>query len=1089
MRKSLLLFLSVVVYCLSLKVSAQEQVSETLIREGVKLYDEGKYDEAINLFRQVNENDSNYVWMLTELSLTFLQTHDYDSVIYYAGKGLQFPSPQRQNLMRNMGTAWLAAGDPAKSLEVYDEAIRLYPWSHLLHYNQGMTYLELKDYRSAMTSLQEAIRCNPFHASSHMRLGMLMARQEQYTRALLSLETFLALEPRSDRSNVILVFIENLSSGHLDTTYGDFIEPISDNDLFEELDGLIKSRIALNDKYKPAIKFNANMVKQTTLLMEKLPPEVDAGDFWSETYLPLFRAIRDRGHVESFLYTILNSSGKEVVNKWMNKNKKALEAFYQTGKYLNSIRNTRMVKVDGEEMALATSYDDEGNLTSLGNSDSSGKEQGFWQYFHLNDELKAEGRLIDGKKDGQWKYYTPDGQLESIENYSKGVLNGEYFSYHPTGKPNVVGAFVNGLVEGKVTWHNIFGIPTRSLTYRKDTLDGEAGTFYSSSQPMEVYINSKNQISGKHTTYYASGQERMVAFYTSGLPDGEYLEYHSNGRVSTRGTYRNGKEEGEWINWYSNGRPRQVRNFSNGVLTGLARDYFMNGFTESETNYNSSGKQDGLTTTWDHLGRKVLEEVYRDGMLVKITSGFGTPDKLSVYGSDDGTFTYRVITPDGRLRSEGAYEKGLMSDEIRFYYNNGNLRQKFNLRNGEYDGEAVTYHPNGKTESVSQYNDGKLEGKYTEYGPDGTLLKTGSYLGNNMNNYWHYRTADGTIETSAYYINGFINGWHENYSVDGKIRSRDRFTDGQIVRQYQFDPDGNLVNEVDFLETTAYQIKCMPDVVLAEAVMKGGVNDGPMKWYHPGGALSAKMTFIADNRNGEYLQFYPDSKPMAKGRYENGNREGLWIRWNEDGHIDSEEYYFNNMMDSIHTHYYDDGSVRMTETYFNDKLEGACNQYAPGGDLMIRLIYCEDELTGYQYMKGGKLTDVIAITRGDQPVVAWYDNGQKSYEQQFRDFVAEGEQVKYYADGKVMQRRQFKNGMLHGKCEKFYPDGIPESTYYCRNGLYEDEYVKYYRSGKVREKVQFLHDELHGSRYLFDGNGNQLSGEKYWSGSFTGFIE
>ena len=1089
MRKSLLIVLSVVVYCLSLTVSAQEQVSETLIREGVKLYDEGKYDDAIALFRQVDENDSNYVWMLTELSLTYLQTKDYDSAIFYAGKGLQLPSPQRQNLMRNMGTAWLAAGNTAKSLEVYDEAIRLYPWSYLLHFNQGMTYLETEDYRSAMTSLQEAIRCNPFHASSHLRLGMLMARQEQYTRALLSLETFLALEPRSERSNAVLVYIENLSSGHLDTTYGNFIEPFTDNDLFEELDGLIKSRIALNDKYKPAIRFNANLVKQTTLLMEMLPTEGDTGDFWADTYLPLFRAIKEGGHVEPFLYTILASSGKDDVTKWTDKNKKALESFYQTGKFLNSIRKTRIVRVDGKEIVLATTYDDDGNLTSLGNTDPAGKEQGLWQYFYSNDELKAVGHLIDGQKDGQWKYYTPDGLLESVENYSKGALNGDYLSYHPTGKPNIVGAFVNGLVEGKVTWHNIFGIPTKSLTYRKDSLDGEARTFYNSSQPMEVYTNIKSQISGKHTTFYASGQEGIVAFYNSGLPDGEYLEYHPNGRLSTRGTYRNGKEEGEWTNWYSNGKPRQVRNYTNGVVTGLVRDYFMNGIPESETNFNSSGKQDGLTTTWDHMGRKVLEEIYRDGMLVKMTSGFGTPDNLSVYGSDDGTFTYRVITPDGRLRSEGAYDKGLMTGEIRFYYNNGNLRQKFNQKNGKYDGEAVTYHPNGRIESVSQYRDGLLEGKYIEYGPDGTVLKTGSYLGNNMNNYWRYHTADGSIETSAWYLNGLINGWHTNYAVDGKIKSRDKYTDGVVVRECQFGPDGNMVNEIDFLETTAYQIKSTLDIVIADAVIKGGVHDGPMTWYHPGGKISTKMNFCADNRNGEYLQYLPDGKPYVKGRSENGSKEGLWITWNEEGKLDSEEYYFNNMKDSVHSYYYDDGSVKMTETYFNDRMEGACDQYAPGGELMIRLIYSEDELTGYQYMKGGKLTDVIAITRGDQPVIAWYDNGQKSYEQHFRDFVPEGEQVKYYPDGKVMQRRQFSNGMLHGKCEKFYPDGKPEIIYYCRNGLYEGEYVKYHRSGEVKEKVQFLHDQMHGNRYLYDGKGNTLSGEKYWSGSFTGFIE
>ncbi|MEZ4998875.1 MAG: hypothetical protein R2758_15945 [Bacteroidales bacterium] len=96
---------------------------------------------------------------------------------------------------------------------------------------------------------------------------------------------------------------------------------------------------------------------------------------------------------------------------------------------------------------------------------------------------------------------------------------------------------------------------------------------------------------------------------------------------------------------------------------------------------------------------KVLEEVYRDGMIVRMTSGFGTPENLSVYGSEDGTFTYRVIAPDGCLRSEGSYERGIMSGEIRVYYNNGNLKQKFSLKNGEYDGEAVTCSPQRRNKS------------------------------------------------------------------------------------------------------------------------------------------------------------------------------------------------------------------------------------------------------------------------------------------------------------------------------------------------------------------------------------------------------
>jgi len=200
-----------------------------------------------------------------------------------------------------------------------------------------------------------------------------------------------------------------------------------------------------------------------------------------------------------------------------------------------------------------------------------------------------------------------------------------------------------------------------------------------------------------------------------------------------------------------------------------------------------------------------------------------------------------------------------------------------------------------------------------------------------------------------------------------------------------------------------------------------------------------------------------------------------------------DEIYFMDMKDSIHSFYYEDGTLRMTESYFNNELDGPTVMYAPGGELMVKMIYIQGQLEGYQYMKEGTLTNIIPITEGDQSVVAWYDNGKKSFEQQFRNFVAEGPQIKYYPDGRIMQQRVFSNGMLNGKCEKFYPDGNPESLYYCKNGLFEGEFTEFYKSGTVYEKIQFLHDERNGERTLFDLNGKPVSREEYWSGSFIGF--
>ena len=132
---------------------------------------------------------------------------------------------------------------------------------------------------------------------------------------MLSLETFLALEPASDRSNPILIYIENLSNNYIDTTQGSYIEPIDNNTTFEEIDHYFKAKIVLTPRYPLPIDFNASLVKQTKMLMEVLPYTSTEEDFWIQMYFPFFKAIYKGNHLAPFLYTLLRSTGQEVVTK------------------------------------------------------------------------------------------------------------------------------------------------------------------------------------------------------------------------------------------------------------------------------------------------------------------------------------------------------------------------------------------------------------------------------------------------------------------------------------------------------------------------------------------------------------------------------------------------------------------------------------------------------------------------------------------------------------------------------------------------------------------------------------------------------
>ncbi|MCW3805228.1 tetratricopeptide repeat protein [Plebeiibacterium marinum] len=409
---SLLVIFIVSTFC----VQAQSN-SEDHIKEGNELCDEGKYAEAIETYRLVHENDSNYSMVLAEIAMAYLGMEKYDSALVAIDQGLALNGSSRCHLLRTKGVVYKYMGQPEKSIETYRDAIKEYPFEYLLHYSLGASYVDTKDFREAQKCFQEALRCNPFHASSHMYLGNLAARQKQYTRAMLSLETFLALEPASSRSNRVLVFIENLSNNYMDTTQGCFIDPIDDNSVFKEIDHYFRARIVLTDRYALPIEFNASLVKQSKMIMETLPydraNDEKCDDFWAQMYFPFFYAIYHGGHISPFLYTLLRSTGQDDVIKYNEKNEKELDALYGLGGYLSIIQKHRRTNIIGEEKLYDFAYYDNGKVYSIGNKNSSGNKDGEWRYYHNNGEISAEGYYNDGKKSGEWRYFLNDGSIKS----------------------------------------------------------------------------------------------------------------------------------------------------------------------------------------------------------------------------------------------------------------------------------------------------------------------------------------------------------------------------------------------------------------------------------------------------------------------------------------------------------------------------------------------------------------------------------------------------------------------------------------------------------------------------------------------------
>lgn len=1087
MRK-VFLFLSISIS--GLMALSQPFASEDVIRKGVALYGEEKYTEAINVYQQVHENDPNYTWMLAELALTYLKTEQYDSVIFFAQKGLDLPTNSRQHLMRSMGTAYDFMDLPEKTIEIYTQAIEKFPYAHLLHFNLGITYMKVESFEEAIRCFQEALRCNPYHASSHLQLGRIMAWQGQFARAMLGLQTFLAIEPTSARSNEILVMVEDIASNAMSNEKYFTIQPFTPNELFEPIDNMLKSRVVLTDRFEPIIDFNANLVKQNSLLFETLPFDTREKDFWVEMYFPFFNAIKDEKFVVPFLYTILRSTGRESVTDYFanKRNQQTVNAFYAAGSYLGKIRSRRTVEVNGQIMELACAYFDSGELYSMGNKGANGNEEGWWMYYYANGELQASGQMINGEKEGAWTYYHDNGLLKNVENYSNGALHGDYMEYHFNGGVSIEAYFEQEMLEREIRWYNLFGNPVLVHAFKAGERNGEAASFFPSGQLKEEFSFLNDQLHGEYKTYHYNGNLALMQHYQHGLIHGETLEYHPNGEISLQGYYNDsGKEEGNWKLFHSNGRLKVDKNYSNGLLRGEVKEYYYNGAINSNRQYNQEGKLDGISEIFDHHGRKIVEETHNDGLIVKVTTHFNRPEGPIETGSPEGTFGYTVYSFDGHKISSGNFLKGESDGEFLMYHRNGNIRQKHFYTNGLLQGQSLTFFPNGQTEQISNYVDGVLEGTVQGFLQSGQNDFTGYFEQDQWEGEWVFYYPFGGMKTKVFARNGSYQGWVTTYAVDEKPQNRMQLVDGGIIAQVLFDNRGNEIVNQDFVKDNRFLIKHAQEHVLAESNILGGEYNDHFTWYHPNGSKLSTRSVILGKDEGIYQRFYYNSNLQETGYNANDQKTGDWIEYYEDGQVKAQRRFFEGMKDSLHIHYFENGETRLVENYFSEKLDGELSLFDIHGELMITIVYQMDEIVGFRYIREGQLIEMIPFNEHDQTIIAYYNNGTKSYEQHFQNFLPHGPQIKYYADGTLMEYREFESGFFHGKGEAFYPNGKPHKQYFCELDMYEGEFIVYWPSGNPREIINYLHDQKHGLATFFHSNGQTDRVELYWSGNFIGF--
>lgn len=309
-----------------------------VLREGIALYEQRRFDEAYAKFEGVYKANPDCTMAVYEMALVHFAKKEFQRAIDMAAIGAAYkdqPGPLAQYYSL-IGNTLDAAREPRKAVEVYQKGVEVAP-AVGLYYNMGVTQAQsLSDIPAARASLKAGSRLDPMHASTQLLLGKLFGLDGLQTPALFALSRFLILEPATARTSEAYQLWFRLLNGTLQTgadgkaTIAVNPDQKRDEGDLSKLDlhiSLSKIAAAQSAEAKSQIQAMADQLDMLFRVFDKVEPGDDKDMFVYTYYMPYFTQMQKQGHVQPFVYYVSQRTNLPGVREWLTVNQDKVSAF------------------------------------------------------------------------------------------------------------------------------------------------------------------------------------------------------------------------------------------------------------------------------------------------------------------------------------------------------------------------------------------------------------------------------------------------------------------------------------------------------------------------------------------------------------------------------------------------------------------------------------------------------------------------------------------------------------------------------------------------------------------------------------------
>lgn len=1063
--------------------------SGEILKQGEKLHDDGKYKEAIALYKKISRSDTNYASALHELALSSYQDSDFNASLQYARLGLKLFPTDASGWYSLIANALDDKEDRTGAIEYYDKMISKNPNGYLGWYNKGVTLYNMENYPGAEKCLRQALLINPYHPTSHYFLGKIYIHNGNLPAAMLCYTTYLALSPGGSRNVAATNALTAIAHVNDEVAEAAGKAHFTSTDNFELQQEILTSKVALDKKYKLQTDVEDPITRQLQVLFEKL--EYNAGDtgFAMQFYVPFYKDVLKQGKFNLLVNFMFSGLDIKQVQDFGKRHKKELEDFVNFEvTYFKNIKETRQLMPQARNNAPARYLIEEGVVTGKGNWKMNGNEKQFygpWEFYYANGQLKAKGAFDDAeKKQGEWVFYYSNGQIKEQSTYVNGKVNGKSTFWFDNGNISEETTYKNGDEDGESTTYYYNGLLKQIVQYSNGKKNGPAKGYKSTGVLNYETAYKDDEEDGAETYYYPAGKVLSQAVYVNGKANGLYKKFADNGTLIMQGTYLQDNPDGAWKEWYPSGKLKLEYTYQNGHINGEEKEYYEDGKTLSVGNY-VAGKEEGKHLYFNKDGKLLNESVYENGRLRQLKFYDAKGNVLADNSTRNGVGKFAFYNGYGTKVSEGTFTKdGEKEGTNTGYYDDGKVNYVAEYKKGQLSGIKTTYYYNGNVSEKINYTEGNEDGYYTGYYYNKNPRYEGWFVAGEKQGAFTQYNILGKKTSVSWYKNDIQSGYTEYYNANGKEDYENLYDDGWLTHVTQFDSTGKVLEDVSLpkgnCDFTFYYNTGKPFI---KASYRNYHLHGKYTAVYPDGSPYYTKFLKQGLLDSTYTEYFYGGKIESEGRYVNNEKEGQWKIYYNNGRLRYYETYVAGGLQGKSTFYNEDGTKLKEYNYKDNSLDGEVTFYGDSNKVAVVFNYDEGRLLSYTYQgKDGRMVEPIPIPNQTGPVTAYYKNGAKSFVTAYVNGFAEGMRTVYFSNGKVFTEGQRVYGDYQGIQKRYAVNGqlLAEESYNYDNLHGLSTY--YYPNGKIKSEENWYNGEANGTSKYYDETGKLKQTRFYYYG-------